>query len=85
MVGRGKTPQMYGKDAYITDKYMFDSGIHYPFYWWSESAIKNQQSGHLNEILKLYNDARHQYDFYVPHKSYEYRYSHLHFFNNRTC
>jgi glycosidase len=81
MVGRGKTPQMWGKNQFISDDRTFDSGLHYPVFWWFEEAIKKYDSHSLGGLKDLYDTDQNIYDFYnVARNSSEYR--HLIFFNN---
>jgi alpha-1,3-glucan synthase len=80
MTGRGKTPDMYGKDEFIDNIPTMDSGINYPLYSWFMETIKEQRNN-LNGILRHYEQDLKSYDFYNM-RSRETQYTHVNFFNN---
>lgn len=80
MTGRGKTPDMYGKELYIDNIHTMDGGIHYPLYYWFMETIKEHRNN-LNGIMTQYNSDLGIYDFYNP-VAKEKQYVHVHFFNN---
>jgi len=82
MVGRGKTPDQWGKgEAFIDDTFTFDAGINYDLYYqFVGPAIKAQQGGVGNAFLH-YQADRKAYDFYNP-SSRSTQYTMLNFVNN---
>lgn len=82
MVGRGRTPQMYGQPfTFIDDDYTMDSGINYRFYYdFVIKAIKYQENK-LDQAKTVFQDDMRAYDFYNPEKK-EVVYSMLNFINN---
>jgi glycosidase len=82
MVGRGKTPDQYGKDAHIDGTFTMNSGLNYDFYWkFIGPAVKDQENQTIQRGLELYRADRRSYDFYSPARG-ESRYVMLNFINN---
>lgn len=81
MTNRGKTPSMYkNPNAFIDDRLAFNGGINYPFYFWTQNTIKQQQ-GNVNGLLTNYYEDWDMFDFYNPYSD-DTRYLQCNFFNN---
>ena len=80
MTGRGKSPHMYRNNSFISDKYMFDGGIHYPMYHWFLNTIKDQNNN-IDGLYKLYKSDLQDYDWYNPNTNRN-EYRHLNFYDN---
>ena len=80
MTGRGKTPSMYNANNFIDNTASFDSGIHYPMYFWFNQAIKEHQHG-IKDIYDLYKRDIFDYDWFNP-STQKHEYRNLNFFNN---
>jgi glycosidase len=83
MVGRGKSPNMYGNGfAFIDGDYTMDGGINYRAYFdFFQPAVKNQVNGNLGNLKSGFDTDLTAFDFYDPVWS-EVRYTHLNFYNN---
>ncbi|MDB5105120.1 MAG: symbB [Fibrobacteres bacterium] len=82
MTGRGKTPDMYNRNAFIDNsRFTLHGGINYPMYWWFGDAIRNQADGHLGEAKALLDSDKGMFDFFNPARN-EFRYSQVNFYNN---
>ncbi|KAL0487147.1 alpha-amylase [Acrasis kona] len=82
MTGRGKSPNMYGKDQYIGKVATMDAGINYPIYWWFETAIKKSDTKTLSGIKDSFDDDLIKYDWANPNRNNQPQYRHLNFYNN---
>lgn len=82
MTGRGRTPNQYGQESFISnDLYAFDGGIHYPFFFWTQQAIRQQNNNPSGIKRDVWDHDIPAYDFYNPRRG-ENRYRHLNFFDN---
>ncbi|MBN8549680.1 MAG: hypothetical protein J0M12_10225, partial [Deltaproteobacteria bacterium] len=67
MIGRGKTPDQYGKDAWISGEIAMDSGIHYGFYKAIvNTIIRDQLPGALKFLAGVLKGDNESYDFWDP-------------------
>jgi glycosidase len=82
MTGRGKTPDMYNRNAFIDgSRYTMHGGINYPMFWWFNDAVRNQANGHLGDAKALFDSDKGMFDFWNPARN-EFRYSHFNFYDN---
>ncbi|MCU0770666.1 MAG: alpha-amylase family glycosyl hydrolase [Verrucomicrobia bacterium] len=83
MVGRGKSPNMYGQPfSFIDGDYTMDGGINYRAYFdFFQAAVKNQDDHSLTKLKTGLDADLNAYDFYDPAWG-EVRYTHLNFYNN---
>ena len=80
MTGRGKTPEMYGRDQFIDGIHTMDGGIHYPLYFWFMNSIKDGNNN-LRGMYDLFLRDKIDYDWWNPiSRRMEYR--HLNFYDN---
>lgn len=80
MIGRGKTPDHYGKDQFIDSTYALDAGIDYAFYkYFAEPVLLLGKSQGLTGALELFERSKDVLDL-VNSNVGERRYRMLNFF-----